>query len=72
MIHYCHQFGQSLTLKKSCIKHHGEAHFEDTLKGDFFNYLPKKGLCLYLKTSIRRGLHPFHYGPGGAYGRFDL
>ena len=72
MIHCPYPFDQWMTLKGIYIKHHAEAHFEDTLKGDFFNYLPKKGICLYLESSIRRGLHTFHYNPGGAYGRFNL
>jgi hypothetical protein len=72
MAHCFYPFNQQRTPKKICINHHGETHSEDPIRADFFNYAPKKGLYLYSESLIRKGLHLFHNGSGGAYGRFDL
>jgi len=72
MIPWPYPFDQWMTLKNNFIKHHAEADFEDPVKGDFFNCALIKDLNLYLESSIRKGLHLVHHGPGGPYGKFDL
>ncbi len=72
MIHCTDELSQWTISKKAYNRHHAGARFEDPVKGDFFNYAPKRGLYLCLESSVRKGLDSFHYGPGGAYGSFDF
>ena len=72
MIYCPSPFDQWMTPKGTHIEYHVGAHFGDTLKRDIFNLLPKKGICLYLGSSIRGTLHSCYHGRGAAYERFNV
>jgi hypothetical protein len=63
---------QWMTLKKVYLRDHAEAHFEDPIKKEFFNIVPKNELSRYSGSSVRKGSFFIHYGPGGVFGRFDF
>ncbi len=70
MIHHIYEFNREKVSKKQYHRHHAETHFEDPIRGDFFNYFTQKEPTLCLESSAREGLKPFHYGPGGKLGSF--
>ncbi len=48
MIHHIYEFNREKVSKKQYHRHHAETHFEDPVRGDFFNYFTQKGLpCVW-------------------------
>ena len=72
MIPYSYQLSDWMISKNSWMKRHTENHFEDLMKGEFFNLSLKKGLLLCRESPTRKGLDFFYYAPGGVYGSFNF